>query len=249
MFKTEDIDEIMIEITSNCNAMCLDCGRNLDGVKLNPNLTFGHAGNMKLEAFKKVFDPKVLPKLDKIHFDGNFGDSMIHPQSMEFIKHMAKHFPGIKMEINTNGGYHNPEWWSELGEVCKVFRNNDQVKFGIDGIDNETHDKYRRNVKFDKIIENAKAFIDAGGQAVWKFLEFDHNHHQLEEAEKLSKELGFNKFRVKKTRWREKAIRKAQGTEQFIHGSSSKKHDEAKYGGIPDTQKAYVDKVKEQLKQ
>ena len=39
MFKTEDIDEIMIEITSNCNAMCLDCGRNLDGVKLNPNPT------------------------------------------------------------------------------------------------------------------------------------------------------------------------------------------------------------------
>ena len=55
MFKTQDIDEIMIEITSNCNAMCLDCGRNLDGVKLNPNLKFGHAGNMKLEVFKKVY--------------------------------------------------------------------------------------------------------------------------------------------------------------------------------------------------
>ena len=36
-----DIKEIMIEITSNCQAMCLDCGRNLDGVKLNPNLQFG----------------------------------------------------------------------------------------------------------------------------------------------------------------------------------------------------------------
>ena len=31
---------------------------------------------MKLEVFKKVFDP-VLSKLGKIHFDGNFGDSMI----------------------------------------------------------------------------------------------------------------------------------------------------------------------------
>ena len=28
MFKTQDTYEIMIEITSNCNAMCLDCGRN-----------------------------------------------------------------------------------------------------------------------------------------------------------------------------------------------------------------------------
>ena len=24
-----------------------------------------------------------------------------------------------------------------------------EIKFGIDGIDNETHDKYRRNVKFE----------------------------------------------------------------------------------------------------
>jgi hypothetical protein len=250
MFKTQDIDEIMIEITSNCNAMCLDCGRNLDGVKLNPNLKFGHAGNMKLEVFKKVFDPAVLPKLGKIHFDGNFGDSMIHPQSMEFIKHMAENFPGIELEINTNGGYHNTDWWRELGEVTsKAFNEETEIKFGIDGIDNETHDKYRRNVKFDKIIENAKAFIEAGGKASWKFLEFDHNHHQRDEAEKLAKKLGFNKFRVKKTRWREKAIRKATGEEQFIFGNASKKHSKEKYGGIPDTQQAYVDKVKEQLKQ
>ena len=52
MLKTEDIYEIMIEITSNCQAMCLDCGRNLDGVNLNPHLTFGKAGNMDLEVFK-----------------------------------------------------------------------------------------------------------------------------------------------------------------------------------------------------
>ena len=51
-----DIKEIMIEITSNCQAMCLDCGRNLDGVKLNPNLQFGTAGNMKFETFKSVFN-------------------------------------------------------------------------------------------------------------------------------------------------------------------------------------------------
>ena len=52
MLKTSDINEIMIEITSNCQAMCLDCSRNLDGVNLNPNLKFGTEGNMKFGAMK-----------------------------------------------------------------------------------------------------------------------------------------------------------------------------------------------------
>ena len=66
MLKTSDIDDVMVEITSNCNAMCLDCGRNLDGVNLNPNLKFGTAGNMKLETFKSVFNKEVLPNLTKV---------------------------------------------------------------------------------------------------------------------------------------------------------------------------------------
>ena len=56
VLQTSNIDDVMVEITSNCIAMCLDCGRNLDGVNLNPNLKFGTAGNMKLETFKSVFN-------------------------------------------------------------------------------------------------------------------------------------------------------------------------------------------------
>ena len=142
----------------------------------------------------------------------------------------------------------NTDWWRELGEVSPKYPNEEtEIKFGIDGIDNETHDKYRRNVKFDKIIENAKAFIEAGGKALWKFLNLILPP-QRDEAEKLAKKLGSNKF-VKKLDGEKKAIRKATGEEQFIFGNASKKHSKEKYGGIPDTQQAYVDKVKEQLKQ
>ena len=238
MIKTSDIDEIMIEITSNCQAMCLDCGRNLDGVKLNPNLKFGTEGNMKFETFKSVFNRSVLPNIGKIHFDGNFGDSLIHPESMKFVKYIAQEFPGIEFEVNTNGGYHDTDYWHELGKITSTsFSNKDQVKFGIDGIDNETHDKYRRNVKFDKVIENAKAFISGGGTPVWKFLEFEHNTDQIEQAKRLAKDLGFHKFSIKKTRWREKAIRKITGKEQVITGAASKKHTAVAYKTIPGSKK------------
>ncbi len=249
MLQTADIDDVMVEITSNCNAMCLDCGRNLDGVNLNPNLKFGTAGNMKLETFKSVFNKRVLPNLTKVQFDGNFGDSMIHPDSLQFVEHYANEYPNTSIEISTNGGYHNVDYWKELGKITSQnFKNDEQVLFGIDGINNETHDKYRRNVVYDKIIENAKAFIGAGGKAVWKYLEFDHNTDQVEDARKLSEQLGFVKFYVKKTRWREKAIRKVTGTEKFISGSSNKKHKKTTIPSMPTNKQTYVKKIETNLK-
>lgn len=249
MLKTSDLKEIMIEITSNCNAMCLDCGRNLDGVKLNPHLTFGTAGNMKFETFKSVFNKQTLPNFDKTHFDGNFGDSMIHPNSLEFVKYLAKEFPGSRIEINTNGGYHDPDYWYEMGQVTSQnFRNEEQVLFGIDGIDNETHDKYRRNVVYDRIIENATAFIKGGGRAVWKYLEFDHNAHQVEDARQIAQQMGFVDFFVKKTRWREKAIRKVTGEEQFISGNANKKHKQTQISTIPEKDQDYVKKIETNIK-
>ena len=236
MLKTTQIDEIMVEITSNCQAMCLDCGRNIDGVKLNPHLTFGPNGNMKFETFKSVFNKEVLPNFKKIEFDGNFGDSMIHPDSLEFVRYIAKEFPGIIFEINTNGGYHDPDYWYELGQITSnAFSNKDQVRFGIDGINNETHDKYRRNVVFDRIIENATAFIKGGGYAVWKYLEFEHNHNQIEDAKKMASELGFYKFSIKKTRWREEAIRKLQGKEKYVVGAENKKYAQTKFSTVSET--------------
>jgi len=249
MLKTSDIREIMIEITSNCNAMCLDCGRNLDGVKLNPHLTFGPNGNMKFETFKSVFNKKTLPNFDKTHFDGNFGDSMIHPDSLEFVKYLAKEFPGSRIEINTNGGYHDPDYWYEMGQITSQnFRNEEQVLFGIDGIDNETHDKYRRNVVYDRIIENATAFIKGGGRAVWKYLEFDHNAHQVQDARQIAQQMGFVDFFVKKTRWREKAIRKVTGEEQFILGNASKKHKQAQISTIPEKNNDYVKQIETNIR-
>jgi hypothetical protein len=43
-------------------------------------------------------------------------------------------------------------------------------------------------------MKNAKSYIDAGGSAIWKYLMFQHNEHQVEQARTLSKDMGFKKF-------------------------------------------------------
>jgi len=73
-----------------------------------------------------------------------------------------------------------------------------KVVFGIDGLEDTNH-IYRRGTVFSVVIKNAKAFIQAGGRAQWDFIVFKHNEHQVEKARKLSKELGFETFQIKRT--------------------------------------------------
>ena len=44
-----------------------------------------------------------------------------------------------------------------------------------------------------------RAFINAGGRARWDFLIFEHNQHQVEQAETFANEIGFEKFTKKKS--------------------------------------------------
>ena len=71
-------------------------------------------------------------------------------------------------------------------------------KDGLDGLE-DTHHLYRISTDFNKIIDNAKAFIGAGGYAKWHMLVFEHNEHQVEEAKQMSEELGFKMFTTKNT--------------------------------------------------
>ena len=54
-------------------------------------------------------------------------------------------------------------------------------------------------LKDEKIINNASAFIHVGGDARWDMLVFAHNEHQVDDCEKMSKQLGFKGFSIKHT--------------------------------------------------
>jgi hypothetical protein len=96
----------------------------------------------------------------------------------------------------SNGSLQSPEWWRELASVLGGPR--DKVCFSIDGLADTNH-LYRVNSRFEKIMANAEAFIGAGGQARWDYLVFEHNQHQVEEAERLAGQMGFKSFALKRT--------------------------------------------------
>ena len=59
----------------------------------------------------------------------------------------------IKIEIHTNGGARNVEFWENLGKLSKIAGKNILVIFSVDGLEDTNH-IYRRNVKWDKLKEN-----------------------------------------------------------------------------------------------
>ena len=96
---------------------------------------------------------------------------------------------------STNGGAKKPEWWKDL---AKVIGKNGDVTFSVDGLEDTNH-LYRQNVNWKLVDQSMKAYIEGGGKVRWDYLIFDHNQHQVEEAEQYAKSIGVHKFQAKKT--------------------------------------------------
>lgn len=192
MFTFDKLKCIHIEITSRCQASCPMCNRNLYGGLKNPRLVLD---DWTIDDFKNIINKEIVEQLFQIMFCGHFGDPLINPHFIEMIRYLNNVNPNLMINIHTNGSFYKEDYWIDL---AKSLPKNHIVYIGIDGLE-DTHNIYRIGTDFNKIIKNAKAFIDAGGIASWEMIRFKHNQHQVEECKKLSKEIGFTYFSVKDT--------------------------------------------------
>lgn len=189
MYDYDSLYGIHIEFTSRCNLLCPQCARVKAG-KVNPELPIQ---DLPLETVQKIFD-EMGSKIEYVHICGNYGDIVAYPYPMEAIDIIQS--SGVKfIKIYTNGSARPKQFWKSLGE--KLSNGRGQVVFSIDGLSNTNH-LYRVNSNFEKIIENATAFIEAGGEAVWEWLPFEHNDDQVAEARALAEKVGFAQFILKK---------------------------------------------------
>jgi len=188
--KNHKIKVLHLEVTSICNLSCPQCDRefpeNFDKEK--------HLTELSLDDCKEMFDEDFIMGLEKVFMCGVVGDPCAAKDTLEIFEYFRQVNPEITLGINTNGSIKSIEWWTKLG---KLFNQPlDYVVFSIDGLKDTNH-IYRKVAKWDKIINNATAFIDAGGSAHWDMLVFKHNEHQVNEARDLAKKLGFAWFNTK----------------------------------------------------
>jgi len=188
MIEYKNIRRVHLELSSFCNARCPLCPRNLYGYPFNNG---GYTeSNLTLTDVKKIFDVEFIKQLELININGNFGDFVMNPESLEIVQYFNSINPSLSILISTNGSARDETFWEELGKISNVF-----VDFCLDGL-KDTHHLYRQNTSWKTIIKNAKVYTEAGGYAIWKFIKFKHNQHQIAECEELSKQLGFREFKL-----------------------------------------------------
>lgn len=193
IYSFDTIETVHLEITSKCNASCPMCGRNKFGGPDNENLPLTE---LSLADVKQMFSEKFVKQLKRLYMCGNYGDPIAANDTLEVFEWLRSVNPKIKLGLHTNASARNPTWWTKLGTIMNGPW--DYVKFGIDGLADTNH-LYRRGTSWQKIMDNAAAFIAAGGNAQWEFIVFKHNEHQIAAAQELSDNMGFKQFRTKKT--------------------------------------------------
>ena len=181
----ETVRWLQVENTTKCNAWCPGCGRNKGGFGLADNLVIE---DLDLTRFRRVLE--MFPNLETIQFCATYGDAIAAHNIIDHVQ-LAKQY-AKKIHIHTHGGIRNTKWWAQFAEILKDV--NHEVWFAIDGLAG-VHEIYRQGTNFDNTLNNAKEFINAGGYAVWQFIPFAHNEHQIKDCMRLSQKLGFRRFK------------------------------------------------------
>ena len=178
-----------METSSVCNASCPMCPRERPNFNKKTDPT-----SLSLEKVKTLFNDDFIRNLDSMYMCGNYGDPAAAPDTKEIFRYFRKINNNIALVMHSNASLRTKKWWRELGSILS--QPNDYCVFSIDGLKDTNH-IYRVGTDFDKIRDNAINFISSGGIAHWHFMVFEHNEHQVEEAEALSKNLGFVEFHTK----------------------------------------------------
>jgi len=186
MYKIEEIKHVHLEISSRCNAACPLCMRNFYGYPHNDGYV---EHDMTLDQAKQIFSPEFLKQITQVYINGNFGDAVMNRDTVPIVEYFRSHNSELYISISTNGGARDHDFWQALAG------NNAEVIFCIDGLD-EVHSLYRQNTLYSTVMRNAKIFLAAGGKAVWKMIDFDHNRHQQQQARQISEQLGFHWFNL-----------------------------------------------------
>lgn len=180
--------EMILDTNNVCNLSCLYCptGQKIPG---RPK------GIMAFESFKRIIDELGIYIYTIDLF--NWGEPLLNREIYKMIDYAEN--SGICTNIHSN---FNVDFNEEATERL-VKSGLSHLTISLDGTNQEVYAIYRRKGDFERVLENARLLIDMKIKLAkqkpyitWQFLVFPHNRHQVELANHLANELGFDSFRL-----------------------------------------------------
>jgi len=171
--------KVWLDLSTYCNASCPQCHRTdkngLGKVDWLPLIKW------TLDDFTKKFPPGSIDYVKEFEICGTWGDPIMSKDIGKIIKYIVDNSQA-HISLNTNGGMRTPEWWEDLGSYCKERL---LVHFDVDGTTNEMHQKYRRGVDLQTVLDNMEAYSAGGGDARAFIILFKHNQDHIDDIKKM----------------------------------------------------------------
>jgi sulfatase maturation enzyme AslB (radical SAM superfamily) len=130
---------LTVELANICNLHCSYCLRSEE------NLYSKHAAFFPVELLRRVIsEARQTAHITRVSFTG--GEPTLHPQFAEILETVGA--AELTASFVTNG-WHFERTWPALTANRDAISH---VAFSLDGIDRETHDHWRGNGSFDRLI-------------------------------------------------------------------------------------------------
>ncbi len=179
---------ISVEPTTSCNLRCPECPSGLRSFTRN-------TGMLNSVLYKKIIEENYKDLLYLIlYFQG---EPYLHKQIFELIRLASN--KNIYTATSTNAHYLDRENARKTVESGL-----DRLIISIDGTTQDTYEQYRIGGDLQKVIDGAKEIIhwkkqlkSKTPQVYFQFLVVKPNEHQVNEIEKIAKDIGVDKVLFK----------------------------------------------------
>jgi radical SAM protein with 4Fe4S-binding SPASM domain len=179
---------VSIEPTTSCNLRCPECPSGLRKFTRD-------TGNISLELYQDIIDQfyKDLVYLI-LYFQG---EPYLHPLFFKMVEYARER--KIYTATSTNAHFLTDQLARRTVESGL-----DRLIISLDGLDQQTYEKYRVGGSFDKVMEGTRNLVKWKKELhlktpyiILQFIVFRTNEHQVEEVKELARELGVDKLELK----------------------------------------------------
>lgn len=153
---------------------------------------------MSFELFKKIIDETGIYLTNAELY--NYGESFISPRATDMIHYLKEKNPDVGILIHTNGHYFK----TEEKRLAVINSGLDVLLFSVDGITQETYEKYRIGGNLSIVLEAIKGICSLKKKLgkekpkiVFQFILFEHNLHEASKVEDFAKNLGVDEVVLK----------------------------------------------------
>jgi MoaA/NifB/PqqE/SkfB family radical SAM enzyme len=182
---------IKIEPTPQCQLRCEGCAQR------NPDFRkqFNNHMQLSIDDLTKIIDP-ISDTLLGVSLS-LYGEPMLNRNLISLIEYI--HSKNVAVSFPTNFSI---KFNKEQAERM-VLSGLDCIYVSLDGASQETYSKYRVGGNFELVLRNVELLSNAKKEfrskhpiIVWKFVNFEHNKHEIEVVKGSYKTLGFDSYEL-----------------------------------------------------